>query len=154
MEKWIGNLDPRVLALPRRPQFIVVLKNVLVATVHRELVRTASPADRHFETLIGRDHVVGQNSAITPTADAEFVRIGNSFGNGPIDASLQIGYFFISPIGKNAASEFSAASVAAAIVDRQDDITLCGKNLPFDLQWVSAKGQAMIVLPIRAAMNP
>ena len=88
MEKWIGNFDPSVLGLPRRSQFIVVLKDVLVAAVHGKLVRAASSADRYLKTRIRSDHVIGQDAAITPTTDAQLVWIRNSFSDGPINASL------------------------------------------------------------------
>src|SRR5512135_2727603 len=70
-EERVGEFDPEVPGLPRRPQLQLVLGDVLIGPVHRELQRTARAADRGLEACGGRDGVVGENPAVTPAADAQ-----------------------------------------------------------------------------------
>src|ERR1700733_15132206 len=50
MKERVGHLEPQRLVLPRWPEFIVVLQIVLVAAVHRDLIRAAGAADGGLET--------------------------------------------------------------------------------------------------------
>src|SRR5262249_24089815 len=65
MEEWIGDPDPDVLGFPRWTNLGIVLSRVLIEAIHRRLQRAAGAADGCFESRVGRDCVVGENSAIT-----------------------------------------------------------------------------------------
>src|SRR4030095_12541807 len=80
--------------------------------------------------------------------------VRNSFGDCPVNTRFNIRDFPVSPVAENASSEFGAPPVAAAIIDCQNHVAICGKNLPFPLKRVQAEGQPMLVLPVQTAMNP
>src|SRR6185369_15451439 len=61
------------LRIPRRPDFEVVLNDVLVGAVERDRERSAGPAGCAFEARVAGDEIVRQNPAIAPTAHAQLV---------------------------------------------------------------------------------
>ena len=135
-------------------EFVGVLKNVLVGAVKGQRVGQARAAHGRFETRVCRDGVVGEHAAVTPTADAEPLGIGDSAGHGKIYCSQQVRDFLVAPVGKDAAGKFRAAPVASPIIDGQHHIAVRGENLPLQFQRISVERQRVIVLSIWAAMNP
>ena len=76
VQERIGNLHvgfPR-FRIPRRTDFVVVLDDVLVGAVEGDGERRSGAAGGGFETRVGGDHVVGQDAAVAPAADAHACR--------------------------------------------------------------------------------
>src|SRR5712664_3977256 len=100
MEEWIRHLEPQRRIAPRRAQFIVVLENVFVAAVGRELIGAAGTADGGLEAAIGRNGVIGQYAAVAPSADREPVRVSDTFRSQVVDARQEILDLLMAPIGE------------------------------------------------------
>jgi hypothetical protein len=83
-------------AIPWESDLICILKRILIASIHGNLICTAGPADRGFETWIRRNRVIGEDTAIAPTANAEPLRICDSFGDCMINSGDQVGNLFVS----------------------------------------------------------
>ena len=82
------------------------------------------------------------------------MRVGDSAGHREVNTGQQIGHFFIAPISKNALSKLPSAAAAPSIVDGQHDVTVGSEKLAFQLERISVERQAVIVLSIRATVNP
>ena len=132
--------------LPRRPDLVIVLNDVLVGAVESHRERRARAAGGRFETRVGRDHVVGQNGAVAPSANAQPLRIGDAHLDDLIDAGFQILHFIVSPIGEDGARKLLPASRAAAIIHRQHRVSVGREPLLLG-------AERMRVLPVRSAMN-
>src|SRR5262249_10147256 len=142
------------LAAPGRSELVVVLHHILIASVHRQLIGAPRAADCRLKPRIRRDYIVGKDASVAPAADPQAVRVGDPFGNCPVNTRFEIGYLLVAPVGEDAASELSAATVAAAIVDGQNDIAVCGEYLTFHLQRIQTERQSMIVLTVWTSVNP
>ena len=93
------------------------------------------------------DHVVGQDAAVAPAADAELVRIGDAHLDDLIDHRLEIVDFVVAPVGPDRSRELRAAPGAAAVVDREHRVAVGGEPLPLERE-------AVLILTVRAAVNP
>src|SRR5215211_7213514 len=111
VEEWIREFDPQVLCLPGSAKLVLVLVYVLVHSVHREPERAARAGDRGLEAIRRRDGVVGQDSAIAPSTDAEAVRIGDSDRDDVVDAREKIHHFLVAPISEDCLLILFAAPV-------------------------------------------
>src|SRR3982074_2918140 len=112
MEKRIRHLEPKRRILPGRPQFIVVLKNVFIATVCRQLIRASCTADGGLETPIARDGVVSQYAAVAPSTDGEAFLIRDAVRDQEINAGQQVLDFLVAPIGEYGLRECGATTAA------------------------------------------
>ena len=88
------------------PTFIVVLNDVLVGSVERDRKRGARATRPGLETIIGCDQVVSQDAAITPTADAESIRIRDAHLYSVVHSSQQILHFVVATVRKTARENF------------------------------------------------
>src|SRR5262249_9304016 len=109
--------------------------------------RRTRAAGRRLEACVARDHVVGEDAAVTPAADAEPGRIGDPQLHDLIDRGLQIVDLIVAPVGGDRLRELRPASGAPAIVHRQDGVAVRREPLPLE-------AEGMLVLRVRAAMNP
>src|ERR1051326_813015 len=100
VQKRIRDLHVRLprLRIPRWSNLVVVLNDVLVGAVERGRERRTRTACRAFEASITRDQVVGKDTAITPAADTESIRIGDAHLDDVIDAREQILNFIVAPV--------------------------------------------------------
>src|SRR6185503_17567972 len=80
VQKRIRDLHVRLprLRIPGWSNLVIVLNDVLIGAVERDRERGARAAGRGFETSVAGDQVVSQDTAITPAANAESLRIGDS----------------------------------------------------------------------------
>src|SRR6185295_8276176 len=103
VQEWIGKLHVGVprFWIPRGPNFIIVLNDVLVSSIKGNCEGGACATRRAFESSVARDHVVCQDAAVTPTTNAEAIRVSDTDLNNVIDASLKILNFIVSPVGKD-----------------------------------------------------
>ena len=106
----------------------------MIGAVEGDGERGAGAAGGAFETRVGGDHVVSQNSAVAPAADSQAIRIGDAHGDHVLDAGLQIFDFVMTPVRKDRTRIFLPASGAAAIVHCQHCITVRGEHLALDAE--------------------
>src|SRR5882724_11518163 len=100
VEEGIRHLEPQRRVGPRRAEFIVVLENVFVTTVRRELIGTAGPADGGLEAVIGRNGVIGQYAAVAPSADREPISVRDAARDQVIHTGQEILDLFVAPIAE------------------------------------------------------
>src|SRR5207247_4739760 len=92
-----------------------------------------------------RDHVVRQDSAVAPAADAEAVGIGHAGLYDEIQRALEIFDLVVPPVGPDGARIFLPAPSAAAIVHVEHRVAVSREELPLS-------AEAVRVLSVRAAM--
>src|SRR5580704_3226722 len=112
---------------------MVVLKYVLIAAVHRELIGTARTADRRLEATIRGNRIIGEYAPVAPTADREPRCICNTQCNEIISTRQEIFNFLVAPIGGDRLGECSTAAAAAPIVDAQHHESPRCKHLRLEL---------------------
>src|SRR5712671_788704 len=76
------------LRVPGRPNFVVVLDNVLIGSVERDRKCRTCSTGCSLKARVARNHVVSQYPTVAPAANAQFFRIGNSHSDHVIDAGL------------------------------------------------------------------
>ena len=113
---------------PGGADFVVVLNNVLVGAVKSDGERRAGAAGCSLEPCVAGNHVIRQDAAVAPSADAELVGIGDAHLDDMIDSGLQILDFVMAPVGKNSPRILCAAARTAAIVHCQHGIPFAAKN--------------------------
>src|SRR5262245_59304911 len=136
VKEWIGNFLiglPR-LRVPGRADFVVVLNDVLISPVKRDGEGRAGAAGRRLEAIVAGDHVIGQDAAVAPTADAQTIRIGHAHLDDVINARLQVFDFIMTPVGEDRARELLSTTRAAAIVHGQYRVPVRRKELPFQTE--------------------
>ncbi len=89
--------------LPWRPEFIIVLNNVLIGAVECHGERGSGAAGGGFEPGVGGDHVIRQNGAVTPAAHAQPRWVRHARADDIIDAGFEIFHFIVAPVGENRA---------------------------------------------------
>ena len=105
MQEWIRNLHigfPGFRA-PGRANLVIVLNDILISTIESDRERRARATGCAFEARVGGDHVIGQDSAITPAADAQSLGIGDAQSDCMINSCFQIFDFVMTPVRKNRA---------------------------------------------------
>src|SRR5215510_10986093 len=105
VQEWIRNLLKGFpgFGIPGRTNLVIVLNDVLIRPVEGHGEGRAGAAGRSLETRVGRDDVVRQDSAITPTAHSQAIRIGNAHRDHMIDAGEQVFDFVMAPVSKDRA---------------------------------------------------
>src|SRR5262245_24919983 len=103
MQKRIRNLDVGFpgLRIPWRTNLMIVLTDVLISSVERDCERSAGPTGGAFEARITRDEVIGQNSAIAPTAHSQTIGVGYALRNHMINSGQQVVDFTMTPISED-----------------------------------------------------
>src|SRR5579871_780651 len=129
-EQRVRNLDVRAHAFPRRPDFIIVLIDVLVNAIKRKRETRACATARGFEACVGSDEIIGEYAAIAPSCYAEFIGVGDSFFDEVINSAVQVDDFFVAPVGRNYFAKRQSPSVASAIIYGNNLITARSKHLP------------------------
>ncbi len=90
------------------PNFLLITEHVLIGPIQGNLVSRAGAAHGGFESMIARDDVVGENTALTPTADHQALRVRDAALHHMIDAGEQVSHILVAPVSKDAAAEFHA----------------------------------------------
>ena len=99
VQKRIGDFHvgvPRFL-VHGGPISLIVLNDVLIGAIKGDGEGGARAAGGGFETGVGGDHVIGQDSAVAPAADAQTIRIGDAHGDDAVDAGFKILHFIDDP---------------------------------------------------------
>ena len=146
MEEGIGQLHVRLWILPWRPEFVVVLQNVLINPVHAEQIRSPCSAGSRLEASGGRNHIVGQNAAITPSPDHQLVGIDLPGPNCSVDNRHQVSHFLVAPITSNDFAIRMTSPRTATVIYIEHGIPMCREQLPIN-------GKSMLILRRRPAMN-
>src|SRR5437870_10707570 len=105
------------LRVPWWTNFVIVLNDVLISAIECDGERGAGDAGCAFETRVGCDHVVSQNSTIAPSAHTQSIRISDSHLNYVIDARFQVFYFVMAPIGEDRARIFLPATRTTSVIN-------------------------------------
>ena len=147
VEKRIGDARPGLGIFPRHAKLVLVIEDVLVGAVAGEDIRDRCAARSRFETRRRRDEIIRGNAAVTPTADAEPIRIGQAARHGVIDRGQIVLDIAVPPIGVNPHREFLAAAGRAARIRQDDGVTIRREQLRFEIEFAR-------VLRLRSAMRP
>src|SRR4051812_38356679 len=90
MVEGIGDRDPPIEVLPGSTKLHFVISDILVGAVTGEHVGNACAAGRGLEARVGGDHVVGEDAAVAPAANAKTVRVGNAALNGVVSGRQHV----------------------------------------------------------------
>ena len=127
VEEGIGEFNVGIEVLPRGAEFVVVLQNILVDAVEAEKIAHSGAAGGCFEACGAGDHIVGEDAAVAPAADAHAVCVDLAGGDGGVYCGLQVKDFLVAPVGVDGFAVGVAATGASTIVDVEDSITVCGE---------------------------
>src|SRR5688500_5390381 len=88
VQERVRNLHVRFprFRIPRRTNLVIVLNDVLIGAVESDSEGRACAAGGCFESIVGRDQVIGQDTAVTPAADTESVGICDAYLDNVIDS--------------------------------------------------------------------
>jgi len=78
LEERVAHFDVELEVLPRRSEFVVVLKDVLVDAVEGHGRGDTRTADSGFEAIGGGYGVIGEDAAIAPAGNGEAIGIGDA----------------------------------------------------------------------------
>ena len=141
LEKRIAHLHIELRILPRRPEFVVVLQDVLVDAIERHRRGHAGSADAGLEAVGAGDRVVGEDAAVAPASDGEAIGIGNTHRDSLIDAGQQIFDFEVAPVGGDRLGVVLPAAGAAAVVHVELGVALGGEPLAQEVEAVRRPGR-------------
>ena len=146
MQERIGKARPCFHVFPGEAEFGFVIAHILIGAVTGEDVRDGRAAGGGFETGGAGDEIVRGNAAVTPTADAEAIGIGQAARDRVVHRGEIVLDIDTSPSGENAHGEFFAAPSRAARVRHDDGVTVGGEELLLEVERVG-------VLRLRAAVR-
>ena len=106
-----------------------------------------APLIAALKRCVGRNRVIGQDAAVAPPANAKAVRVDPGHLLKRVHGAEQVDHFLVAPVGENRLLKRIPAAVAAAVVHRDDDIAVGGKQLPLEVERVR-------VLAIGSAVDP
>ncbi len=137
---------PSGAVLPRVAQFDRVIALILIVAPHAGIIGGARTRDGGFEAgSLGNDEI-GGDAAVGPTANAEFVRIGDALSNGVIDERHVVLKVLIAPIRPDGFAVVLTVAGGAARVWKEHDIAVGGEELRKILE-------LRVVRPYRPAMR-
>src|SRR5829696_531561 len=89
VQERVRNLHVRLprLWIPRRANLVIVLNDVLIGAVESDSKGCACAAGGGFEAIVGRDQVIGQDTAVTPAAHTKSIGISDAHLDRVIDSS-------------------------------------------------------------------
>src|SRR5262249_10999282 len=130
-------LQPFLQTLPRRPQLGFIVANVLVRAIACDDVGYTRAADRSLETCVWGNGVVREHPPIAPTANPQFVGVGDALRYYVVDCRKHVLRVLVSPIGIDRLREVLAASRASARVCGDYHVAVSREQLPFKVELIA-----------------
>src|SRR5579862_8954046 len=96
--------------------------------------------------MIGCNHIVRQNAAVAPAADAHMLRVSDTDFYYVVNPGFEVGDFMIAPVAGDRPREFPPAPRAAPVVYVQHGIAVRSEHL-------TLHSEVILVLPIGAAVD-
>jgi hypothetical protein len=96
---------PQLAVLPRQTELQLPLELVVVVAVIGGVEHLAGAGHRSLEAVGLGDHVVGQDAAVGPAADAETLGIGVAAGDGVVDRGHHVFVVLVPPIREDGGRE-------------------------------------------------
>ena len=92
------KLVPHGTVRPGLAEFGVIVKNVLIVSIEACKKRRAGSRDRRLKARALRDDEIRRNGSLRPSADTQFIGIGNALLDCVVDHRHVVLEVFISPI--------------------------------------------------------